>query len=99
VALVRRGARSGRARGGGLIDYLGYFAGLLTVGAFLPQVIRTWRTKQTRDLSLATFGLLISTGSLWMIYGMLTDDWPVIAANAGIVVLNVALVLAKLRYR
>jgi MtN3 and saliva related transmembrane protein len=99
VALVRRGARSGRARGGGLIDYLGYVAGLLTVGAFLPQVIRTWRTKQTRDLSLATFGLLISTGSLWMIYGMLTDDWPVIAANAGIVVLNVALVLAKLRYR
>jgi MtN3 and saliva related transmembrane protein len=81
-----------------MTPYLGYFAGLLTVGAFLPQVIRTWRTRQTRDLSLATFALLITTGSLWMVYGMLTADWPVIAANGGMVTLNVALAAAKLRY-
>ena len=81
-----------------MTQYLGYFAGVLTVGAFLPQVVRTWRTRQTRDLSLATFGLLVTTGSLWMIYGMLTADWPVIAANGGMVTLNVALAVAKLRY-
>ena len=81
-----------------MIQYLGYFAGLLTVGAFLPQVLRTWRTRQTRDLSLATFALLITTGSLWMIYGMLSADWPVIAANGGMVALNVALAVAKMRF-
>ena len=81
-----------------MTQYLGYFAGLLTVGAFLPQVIRTWRTRQTRDLSLATAALLITTGALWMLYGLLTRDWPVIAANAGMVTLNVALVAAKRRY-
>jgi MtN3 and saliva related transmembrane protein len=82
----------------GMTQYLGYFAGLLTVGAFLPQVVRAWRTRQTRDLSLATFALLITTGSLWMIYGVVTKDWPVIAANGGMVTLNVALAVAKLRY-
>jgi len=81
-----------------MIQYLGYFAGLLTVGAFLPQVVRTWRTRRTRDLSLATSGLLVTTGSLWMVYGILTSDWPVIGANAGTVTLNAALALAKLRY-
>jgi MtN3 and saliva related transmembrane protein len=81
-----------------MTHYLGYLAGLLTVGAFLPQVIRAWRTRQTRDLSLATFALLITTGSLWMVYGMLTADWPVIAANGGMVTLNAALAVAKLRY-
>jgi MtN3 and saliva related transmembrane protein len=81
-----------------MIHYLGYFAGLLTVGAFLPQVLRTWRTRQTRDLSMATFALLITTGSLWMVYGLLTRDWPVVAANGGMVALNVALAVAKLRY-
>jgi len=81
-----------------MIQYLGYFAGLLTVGAFLPQVVRTWRTRRTRDLSMATFALLITTGTLWMIYGALTGDWPVIAANAGMVALNAALALAKVRY-
>jgi MtN3 and saliva related transmembrane protein len=81
-----------------MTQYLGYVAGLLTVGAFLPQVIRTWRTRRTGDLSLATFALLITTGSLWMVYGLLTADWPVIAANGGMVALNAALAVAKLRY-
>ena len=79
-------------------QYLGYFAGLLTVAAFLPQVVRAWRTRRTTDLSLATFALLITTGSLWMIYGVLSADWPVIAANGGMVALNVALAVAKLRF-
>lgn len=82
-----------------MIQYLGYFAGLLTVGAFLPQVVRTWRTRRTRDLSLATSGLLVTTGSLWMLYGILTSDWPVIGANAGMVTLNAALAVAKVRYK
>jgi MtN3 and saliva related transmembrane protein len=81
-----------------LIHYLGYFAGLLTVCAFLPQVIRTWRTRQTRDLSLGMFALLSTASTLWIVYGALTADWPVVATNAGMVALNGALAVAKLRY-
>jgi MtN3 and saliva related transmembrane protein len=80
------------------IHYLGYFAGSLTVLSFLPQVIRTWKTKHTRDLSLSMFALLVTASTLWIIYGVIIESWPVIATNVGMVVLNGALATAKLRY-
>ena len=79
--------------------YLGYFAGVLTVASFLPQVVRAWRTRQTRDLSLSMFGLLITASSLWVVYGLLKRDWPLVATNSGMVALNGALAVAKIRYR
>lgn len=80
-------------------DYLGYFAGSLTVVSFLPQVIRTWKTHQTRDLSLGMFALLTTASSLWIIYGCIAGDWPVVLTNLGMVALNGALAVAKLRYK
>jgi MtN3 and saliva related transmembrane protein len=82
-----------------MLRSLGFVAGLLTVGSFLPQVVRAWRTRQTRDLSLAMFALLITSGSLWIVYGIVKSDWPVIATNSGMVALNGALAAAKMRYR
>ena len=82
-----------------MLRSLGYVAGLLTVGSFLPQVVRAWRTRQTRDLSLAMFALLITSGSLWIVYGIVKSDWSVIATNSGMVALNGALAAAKMRYR
>ena len=81
-----------------MIPYLGYLAGMLTVGSFLPQVIRVWRTRQTRDLSLSMFALLSTASSLWIIYGAITSDWPVVLTNAGMVALNGAIAVAKVRY-
>ncbi|MEO8193709.1 MAG: SemiSWEET transporter [Gemmatimonadales bacterium] len=81
-----------------MIRYLGFFAGLLTVGSFLPQVIRTWRTRRTADLSLGTFALLSTASSLWIVYGAVTSDWPVMLTNAGMVALNGTLAMAKIRY-
>ena len=82
-----------------MIEYLGYSAGILTVSSFLPQVIRTWRTRRTKDLSLGMFALLCTASSLWILYGAMTNDWPVVLTNTGMVALNGALALAKLRYR
>jgi len=81
------------------LAYLGYFAGTMTVLSFLPQVLRAWRTRQTRDLSMGMFALLVTASTLWMVYGALSHDWPVVATNAGMVALNGALVAAKLRYK
>jgi MtN3 and saliva related transmembrane protein len=89
---------SGYFSGPHAADHLGYVAGLITVGAFLPQVVRAWRTRQTRDLSLSTFALLVTAGSLWVVYGAIARDWPVVATNAGMVTLNLALAAAKLRF-
>ena len=82
-----------------MVNELGYVAGLVTVASFLPQVVRAWRTRQTRDLSLTSLALLITAGSLWILYGALSRDWPVVATNSGMVGLLGLLTMAKLRFR
>ena len=82
-----------------MVNALGYAAGAITVASFLPQVVRAWRTRQTRDLSLSSLALLITAGALWILYGALSNDWPVIATNAGMVGLLVLLAAAKVRFR
>ena len=81
-----------------MVNELGYVAGMVTVASFLPQVVRAWRTRQTRDLSLASLALLITAGSMWILYGALSRDWPVVATNAGMVALLVLLAGAKARF-
>lgn len=81
-----------------MIETLGYLAGVITVVAFLPQVLRAWRTRQTRDLSMTGIALLVTAGSLWILYGAMIRDWPIVATNCGMVALNVALAVAKVRY-
>ncbi len=82
-----------------MTPWLGLVAGTLTVGSFLPQVLRTWRTRQTKDLSLGMFALLVAASSLWILYGLVRRDWAVVATNGGMVALNGLLLVAKLRYR
>ena len=80
------------------MNELGYVAGMVTVASFLPQVVRAWRTRQTRDLSLASLALLITAGSMWILYGALSRDWPVVATNSGMVGLLVLLAAAKVKH-
>ena len=78
---------------------IGLAAGGLTTVAFLPQVIRCWRTKSTRDISLTMFLVLVSGIILWLAYGFMTADAPLIAANAVTLALAGAILFFKLRYK
>ena len=104
TAAPGRPARCTRPRGHSPEDriaavaYLGYAAGLLTVASYVPQVVRVWRTKETKDLSYGMFGMLVSAAALWITYGMLSEQWPVIATNVGCGLLNVAILAAKIRF-
>ena len=82
-----------------MVSELGYVAGVITVASFLPQVVRAWRTRQTRDLSLGSLALLITAGALWILYGALSHDLPVVLTNGGMVGLLVVLAAAKVRFR
>ena len=78
---------------------LGIVAGSLTTLAFIPQVVKIWRTRSTHDISLGMF-LLFSTGLvLWLVYGVLTGSWPIIIANAVTLVLALTILYFKLRYK
>ncbi len=64
-----------------MMDIVGYSAGALTTIAFLPQVIKAWRTRRTADLSLSMY-LTFSVGvALWLVYGILLVSVPIIVAN------------------
>lgn len=62
--------------------WYGLAAGFLTSIAVIPQVVRTWRIKHARDISIWQPLILIAGMILWLIYGLLLRDLPLIAANA-----------------
>jgi MtN3 and saliva related transmembrane protein len=79
--------------------WVGYTAGFLTSIAAFPQVIKTWRSRHARDLSIWQ-PLLLSIGvALWMIYGMLINDIPLIVANITPLICNLFLTAMKIRYK
>ena len=78
---------------------LGLAAASLTTAAFLPQVIKTWRTRKTRDISLGMFLVLCLGICLWLVYGILRGDLPLILANAVTLALAGTIVALKLKYK
>ena len=77
---------------------LGLTAATLTTCSFVPQLTKIWRTKSTHDLSYGMFGAFSVGILLWLIYGVLRDDLPIIVANAITLVLSVAILVLKIRY-
>ncbi|NLD57782.1 MAG: SemiSWEET transporter [Methanomicrobiales archaeon] len=76
----------------------GYIAGTLTTLSFVPQVLRAWKLKETRDLSLAMLVIFAAGILLWTLYGIWIVSLPVIAANVMTFILLVILLRLKLRY-
>jgi MtN3 and saliva related transmembrane protein len=80
------------------IDLVGYIAATLTTAAFLPQVIKVWQSKSTKDLALPTLLSFIAGVSMWLVYGLLLKSPPIITANAATLMLNLAILRFKLKY-
>ncbi len=75
-----------------LLDYTGYAAALCTTGAYVPQVIRVWRTRSAADISLKMFLVLVTGLALWLTYGFWKGELPLITAN-GITLLLASIIL------
>lgn len=81
------------------INLIGFLAAILTTIAFLPQVIKAWRSKSTKDVSLETI-VLFSTGVfLWIVYGLYIKAVPIVLANVVTLMLNLILLFLKLKYK
>ena len=81
------------------IQILGLMAGGLTTVAFLPQVIKTWKSKSAKDLSLAMFFVFALGTLLWLIYGIFIQQLPIILANSITLALASVLLYFKLRFK
>lgn len=79
-------------------DLLGLTAGFLTSVAVLPQVVRTWKRKQAHDISIWQPLILITGMSLWLAYGIVLNDTPLIAANTFSIVCYLVLLAIKIIY-
>jgi MtN3 and saliva related transmembrane protein len=82
-----------------LTTVLGAVAGVLTTAAFVPQVVKTWRTRSVRDISGVMFAAFAVGVALWIVYGVLVRALPVIIANGVTLVLALAVLLMKVRFR
>lgn len=78
---------------------IGLVAAFCTTLAFLPQVIKIWKTKSVGDLSFGTFTVFTFGVAMWLVYGLLIDDLPVIIANVVTLVLQATILFQMFRYR
>ncbi len=81
-----------------LMTLLGFAAGICTTASFVPQVFKSWKTKETKDLSMAMLLLLVFGVALWLTYGILTKDMPILIANIVSFVLTLSLLTLKTRH-
>lgn len=77
---------------------IGFVAGALTSVAAIPQVIKTMKSRHVRDISIWQPLLLALGVTLWMIYGIVINDVPLIIANVTPLVCNIILTWMKIRY-
>lgn len=76
---------------------LGLLAGTLTTIAFVPQVPKTWRTRSTHDISLGMFAIFVTGVSIWIVYGLIIADIPVILTNVATLALAGIILIFKIR--
>jgi MtN3 and saliva related transmembrane protein len=81
------------------IQLLGLVAGALTTISFLPQVIKTWKSRSAKELSLGMFSLFCLGVVLWLVYGFILNDIPLIAANMLTLMLASTLLFFKLHFK
>ncbi len=82
-----------------ITDLIGTLAACLTTCSFLPQAIKTFRTKDVSGISLSMYGIFTAGVALWLAYGVLLGAWPIIIANAVTLSLALSIFLMKLKYR
>ena len=79
-----------------LHDTVGYLAALLTTSSFVPQAVLTLRTRDVSGISLTMYGAFTLGVALWLLYGIVLGEWPIIAANAVTLALATTILVTKL---
>ena len=80
------------------IEFFGYFAAILTTLAFIPQLIKTLKTKTAEDVSLTTLIMFLTGVAAWIIYGIQISSKPILIANMITFLLNFLILVFKLIY-
>jgi MtN3 and saliva related transmembrane protein len=79
-------------------DWVGYVAAALTTFSFVPQAVRTIRTKETHGISLWMYVMFNAGIAFWLVYGLVLMSWPMILANIVTLALSGTILALKIRY-
>ena len=82
-----------------MTDGLGLLAGALTTASFVPQVTKIWRSKSAEDVSLKMFVAFCIGVCLWLTYGVIKKDWAILLTNGVTLLLGLAILVMKIKYR
>lgn len=82
-----------------LTDIIGYLAAFGTTISFLPQAVKTIRTKDTSGISFAMYAIFTAGTFFWLIYGIMAPSWPVAVANAITFIFASTILIYKVRYK
>lgn len=82
-----------------MTTWIGIFAGTLTAISLLPQLIKILREKKPGDFSILMFLILLAGLALWIWYGILKKDWPIIITNCTSMLINIGILSSNLWYK
>jgi MtN3 and saliva related transmembrane protein len=82
-----------------LIIALGLIGAILTTVSFLPQLIKVFKTRSTKDISAGMFVLFVTDFFVWLIYGILIKDIPLIIANSFALGEAITILIFKIIYK
>ena len=77
---------------------IGFIAAILTTAAFVPQILKTWRARSAKEVSLGMYAVFILGVVLWLVYGVLIDSWPIILANCVTLLLAGVVLAMKVKF-
>jgi MtN3 and saliva related transmembrane protein len=77
------------------VDYIGSIAATCTTLAFVPQAMQSYKTRDLSGISLPMYTIFTLGVAMWLIYGLLKQDWPIIVANTITVVLSAMILVLK----
>ncbi len=81
------------------MQFIGWIAAVLTTFSFLPQAIKTVRDKNTSGISLSMYSMFTSGVLLWLIYGVMIKDIPIITANFVTFIFAFIVLMMKVKYK
>jgi MtN3 and saliva related transmembrane protein len=79
-------------------DMVGTAAALCSMTSFTPQILKIWRERDASSVSLRMYVVTVTGFALWVAYGVLTESWPVVGANAVCLVLSAIILSLKWRF-
>ena len=79
-------------------DYIGYFAAICTTVSFIPQAVKVYKTKHTKDISLVMFFMMNAGLFFWLVYGLALNSYPIIFANAFTLIFAIYILVKKIQF-